>query len=56
MTRFDLCTLGEQAGASILEVSSKVPAIAKVVILLNEFDAIPLREADLVGASGNKFI
>jgi hypothetical protein len=47
-------TFRKQAGGSIGHVSAEEPAIAKVVVALDEFDAVALSQAELVGAAGDK--
>lgn len=47
-------TFRKQAGGSSGHVATEEPAIAKVVVSLDEFDAVALGQAQLVWAAGDK--
>jgi hypothetical protein len=47
-------TFGKQAGSGIVHVATQEPAIAKVVVALDEFDAVALGKAQLVRATGDE--
>jgi hypothetical protein len=47
-------TFRKQASGSSGHVATEEPAIAKVVVSLDEFDAVALGQAQLVGAAGDK--
>lgn len=47
-------TFREQASGTVGHVATKKPAIAEVVVSLDEFDAVALGQAQLVGAAGDE--
>jgi hypothetical protein len=49
-------TFREQAGVARLGVLAQVPAIAKVVVALDELDAVAAGETELIGAPGLEFV
>jgi hypothetical protein len=49
-------TFREEASVARLGVLAQVPAIAKVVVALNQLDAVAAGETELVGAPGLKFV
>lgn len=49
-----LLTFRKQAGGTSGHMATKKPAITKVVISLDEFNAVALSEAQLIGAAGKK--
>ena len=49
-----LLTFGKQAGGTGGHMATEEPTITKVVVALDEFDAVALGEAQLIGAAGNK--
>lgn len=49
-------TLWEETGVSVLEVAAQEPAVAKVVIALDELDAVAALEAQFVRAARGEFV
>lgn len=47
-------TFGKQAGSTGGHVATEKPTIAKVVVALDEFDAVALGETQLIWAAGDK--
>jgi hypothetical protein len=47
-------TFRKQASGSSGHMATEKPAIAKVIVSLDEFDAVALGQAQLVGAAGDK--
>lgn len=49
-------TFGKQAIFARFSVLAQEPAIAKIIIAFNEFNAVSAPEAQLVGAAGNELV
>jgi hypothetical protein len=49
-------TLGKEAVVARLGVLAQKPAIAKVVVALDQLDAVPAAQTQLVGAAGQELV
>jgi hypothetical protein len=54
--RAGIRTLGKEAIVASLGVLAQEPAIAKVVVALNQLDAVPAPETELVGTPRQKLV
>jgi len=51
-----LPTFWEKTAIPIHQMPSQVPAIAKIIISLDQFDTVTFQQAQLVGTSGRKVV
>jgi len=55
-TIWERLTFREETGIAVEEMLSKEPSIAKVVVALDEFDAVTFRETELIRTASDELI